>query len=144
MQYISLTTHAAVHFLEQYRLRQLMHTVRCKTCTGAWYGGICIERGVSTPLVSQGAFGYFPTYTLGAIAAVQLFQAASRELPTLEDDIAAGKFAPLRTWLNAHVHVLGSLPASGDELLQRATGPVLDPSLYTTHLQHKYKQIYGL
>lgn len=78
------------------------------------------------------------------MAAVQLFEAASRKLPTLEDDIAAGRFAPLRMWLNTHVHTLGSLPASGDELLRSATGAVLDPELYTAHLQRKYKQIYAL
>lgn len=78
------------------------------------------------------------------MAAVQIFQAALRDLPTLDDDIAAGRFAPLRTWLNTHVHELGSLPASGDELLRSATGAVLDPGLYTAHLQRKYKSIYGL
>lgn len=36
--------------------------------------------------------------------ACQIYQAAARDLPTLDEDIAAGKFAPLRTWLNEKVH----------------------------------------
>ena len=40
----------------------------------------------------------------GAMYACQIFKAAARDLPTLDEDIAAGKFAPLRTWLNAKVH----------------------------------------
>ncbi|HEY0705795.1 MAG TPA: carboxypeptidase M32, partial [Polyangia bacterium] len=42
-----------------------------------------------------GLFGYFPTYTLGALAAAQLFAAAKRALPGLEAQIAAGQFAAL-------------------------------------------------
>lgn len=54
-----------------------------------------------------GLFGYFPTYTLGAMLAVQLFQAARKDLPDLDADLAAGQFAPLKAWLNERVHALG-------------------------------------
>ena len=40
----------------------------------------------------------------GAMYACQIYQAAAKDLPTLDEDIAAGKFAPLRTWLNEKVH----------------------------------------
>ena len=36
--------------------------------------------------------------------ACQIYQAAAKDLPTLDEDIAAGKFAPLRTWLKEKVH----------------------------------------
>ena len=36
--------------------------------------------------------------------ACQIYQAAAKDLPSLDEDIAAGKFAPLRTWLNEKVH----------------------------------------
>lgn len=36
--------------------------------------------------------------------ATQLYQAAEKELPGLADDIAAGKFGRLKTWLNEKVH----------------------------------------
>jgi Carboxypeptidase Taq (M32) metallopeptidase len=49
---------------------------------------------------AAGAFGYFPSYTLGAILACQFYAAASRANPGLDDKIAAGDFAPLKEWLN--------------------------------------------
>lgn len=112
--------------------------------------GVCTMHvccGTHAPSLShppQGAFGYFPTYTLGAMAAVQIFDAASKDIPNLTDDIAAGKFTPLREWLNKKVHALGSLPASGDALLELATGAPLQPELYVQHLTSKYKHIYKL
>ena len=47
----------------------------------------------------DGAFGYFPTYTLGAMTAAQLFDAAKRADPTILPGIGNGEFAPLMAWL---------------------------------------------
>jgi len=85
----------------------------------------------------DGAFGYFPTYTLGAMTAAQLFDAASRALPDLEDDIAAGRFAPLLGWLRANVHGKAS-SLSTDELLRQATGKPLDAAIFKAHLRRRY------
>lgn len=35
------------------------------------------------------AIGYFPSYTLGAMTAAQLYEAAKAEMPALEQDLAA-------------------------------------------------------
>jgi len=73
---------------------------------------------------SIGLFGYFPTYTLGTMAAAQLFAAAERELGDQEAAFAAGEFGDLLGWLRRQVHSHGSLlPA--DELIERATGKPL-------------------
>lgn len=45
---------------------------------------------------SAGAFAYFPTYSLGAMFATQLMEHARTVLPGLDDQLAAGNFAPLR------------------------------------------------
>merc|ERR1711879_399476 len=63
---------------------------------------------------SMGAIGYFPTYPLGAMSAVQIFGTAKKELPGLDDAIAAGNFTSLREWLNTNVHSLGSLYPKAD------------------------------
>ena len=44
------------------------------------------------PYPSPGAVGYFPSYTLGALMAVQIFEAAQRDLgeATLEAQIGEG------------------------------------------------------
>jgi carboxypeptidase Taq len=73
--------------------------------------------------------GYFPTYSLGAMYACQLYQHALGQIPGLEASLAAGDCAPLRLWLNEHVHRVGSLYADGDELMSAVTGRPLDPQV---------------
>jgi len=85
----------------------------------------------------DGAWGYFPTYTLGAMTAAQLFAAAKRAVPAIPAAIARGDFAPLRAWLRANVHGKGSLLSTGD-LLQQATGSTLDARIYEDHLRRRY------
>jgi carboxypeptidase Taq len=84
-----------------------------------------------------GAWGYFPTYTLGAMAAAQLFDAACRAEPDLLPAIGRGDFGPLLGWLRENVHSRGSL-YSTDELLTRATGRPLDADVYIRHLERRY------
>jgi carboxypeptidase Taq len=84
-----------------------------------------------------GAWGYFPTYTFGAMAAAQLFDAACRADPDILPCLGRGDFTPLRTWLRAHVHAKGSLLGT-DELLEAATGRPLEAETYRTHLRRRY------
>ena len=87
----------------------------------------------------DGAFGYFPTYTLGAMAAAQLFSAAVEAEPKIPTKLEEGDFSDLLAWLREHVHSWGSY-YSTDEIIQRATGLPLDPSFYISHLQSRYMQ----
>ena len=66
-----------------------------------------------------GAFGYFPTYSLGNVIAAQLWVAAMRDLPGLEGSIGSGELAPLGEWLREHVHRHGRRLAPA-EILDRA------------------------
>lgn len=84
-----------------------------------------------------GAWGYFPTYTLGAITAAQLFDAATRADDTVLPGLGRGDFSPLVNWLRTNIHSQGSLlPA--DQLLTKATGRPLDASVYERHLRRRY------
>jgi carboxypeptidase Taq len=84
-----------------------------------------------------GAWGYFPTYTLGAITAAQLFDAAIRADDNVLPGLARGDFSPLVNWLRTNIHSQGSLlPA--DQLLTRATGRPLDANVYQRHLRRRY------
>ncbi|MDR4308238.1 carboxypeptidase M32 [Chelatococcus sambhunathii] len=85
----------------------------------------------------SGGWGYFPTYTLGAMTAAQLFAAAKSANPDMLPAIARGDFGPLVAWLRANVHGLGSLYET-DELLTRATGSPLDASHFKAHLKRRY------
>lgn len=84
-----------------------------------------------------GAWGYFPTYTLGAITAAQLFDAATRADDTVLPGLGRGDFSPLVNWLRTNIHSQGSLlPA--DQLLTKATGRPLDAGVYERHLRRRY------
>jgi carboxypeptidase Taq len=85
----------------------------------------------------DGAWGYFPTYTLGAMAAAQIFAAARAAEPALQDGIARGDFAPLVDWLRAHVHGPAS-SASTAEILTHATGGPLSTRAFREHLTRRY------
>ncbi len=88
-------------------------------------------------------FGYFPTYTLGNIMSVQLFEAAKRAHPEIERELGAGEFGTLLTWLREHVHRHGA-KYEPHELLKRATGSELDAAPYIRYLQAKYRALYGV
>jgi len=90
------------------------------------------------------AFGYFPSYTVGAMMAVQLLGAARQALPDLDAQVEKGEFVPLREWLRVNVHEVGSLYASLDELLVAVTGRPLDVDGYVEFLRAKYAPVYGL
>lgn len=84
-----------------------------------------------------GSWGYFPTYTLGAIAAAQLFASALAARPDIPAALARGDFSPLLDWLRPNVHARGSLLSTRD-LLVAATGRPLDPGQFKRHLERRY------
>lgn len=86
---------------------------------------------------TDGAFGYFPTYTLGAMTAAQLMNAVRKKLPNLDDQIRKGEFKPLIEWLIQNVHSQGSRH-NAHELVKRATGEALNPAIYLKHLSTRY------
>ena len=85
----------------------------------------------------DGAWGYFPTYTLGAMTAAQLFASAAQAHPNLRDEIAKGDFATLVDWLRCNIHGKGS-SRSSRQLLIEATGRPLDAAVFKAHLTHRY------
>ncbi|KAI1320203.1 hypothetical protein EDD11_001808 [Mortierella claussenii] len=93
---------------------------------------------------AAGLIGYFPTYTLGSIYAVQIFGAAKEAIPNLDEHLAKGEFHVLKKWLNKNVHEQGSLRESGDDLIRDLTGKSLDSNLYVQYLTEKYTKIYDL
>ena len=114
---------------------------------GAWNEAFAALLGVSPPDDAHGclqdihwhdgAFGYFPSYTLGAMAAAQLMRAARRDLPAMDEDLARGELLPLVAWLRGKVHVQGSR-FDFQDLLRHATGKPLDPDDFTEHLRGRY------
>ncbi|MGI4787668.1 MAG: carboxypeptidase M32 [Janthinobacterium lividum] len=93
---------------------------------------------------SSGALGYFPTYTVGNVLSVQLFDKANTDLGgQVAAQIASGDFAPLLGWLRENVHQWGRkyLP---NALVRRAVGSPLDPAPYLKYLSTKFGEVYGI
>jgi carboxypeptidase Taq len=114
---------------------------------GAWNGGLRALLGVIPPDDARGclqdihwhdgAFGYFPSYTLGAMAAAQLMRAARAAIPDLDEEMARGELLPLIAWLRERVHSQGNRLGFQD-LLRHATGKPLDPGDFMAHLRERY------
>jgi len=92
---------------------------------------------------AMGAFGYFPTYSLGNIICAQLYKAAEAELGDLQASFAKGEFAPLLGWLRENIHQHGRR-FSTFELLKRATGEELCADPLLSHLKERVSAAYGL
>jgi carboxypeptidase Taq len=85
---------------------------------------------------SGGGFGYFPTYLLGTVLSVQIWDRLRMEIPTIDDQIERGDFDELHMWLRETIYSLGRklTPA---ETVERAVGGPIDPEPYLAYLRGK-------
>lgn len=86
---------------------------------------------------SGGSFGYFPSYTLGALMAAQQWSALRRANPEANEQIAKGDFSAINEWRRANIWSQGSR-WSTPELLERATGEKLNAAHFIDHLKARY------
>ena len=86
---------------------------------------------------TEGAFGYFPSYTLGAMYAAQWFAAMRRETPDLDARIAAGDLTAVFDWLGRNIWSQASRWET-PELVRRASGEPLNPAYLRAHLEKRY------
>ena len=91
---------------------------------------------------SCGAFGYFPTYTLGNLYAAQLCEKMVDDLGDLDEVIRSGDWSPILAWLRENIHSHGML-YDPSELIERATGQPPSPEPFLEYIEKKYSQIYG-
>jgi carboxypeptidase Taq len=89
---------------------------------------------------SEGLIGYFPAYALGNIYAAQIFNAAERDLGSLDDAFAAGDFGGLRRWLGENIHRHG-MRFRSHQIIQRITGTAPDASALVEHLSNRYSRL---
>jgi carboxypeptidase Taq len=137
------------HVILRYRLEKALIAGELEVAglPSAWNEGMESLLGIRPPDDAQGclqdihwydgAIGYFPTYTLGAMTAAQLFDAAKKDVPGLLEAIGHGDFQPLLRWLRRHVHSRAS-SVSTDVLLTEATGRPLDSAVFKAHLKARY------
>jgi carboxypeptidase Taq len=92
---------------------------------------------------SFGAFGYFPTYTLGNLYAAQLWETINQQIPDLTAQLSRGEFGALKTWLNDNIHRHGKRYRA-EELCRKLTGQSLSADALMRYLEGKIRPIYGI
>jgi carboxypeptidase Taq len=85
---------------------------------------------------TDGSFGYFPSYTLGAMYAAQ-FMSAMNNACDVTCAIEQKDFSPIFKWLGENIWSKGS-SLSTDELVKSATGETLNANYFKTHLENRY------
>ena len=86
---------------------------------------------------SGGGIGYFPTYALGNVISLQIWDVVRGALPELDDQLAAGDLLPLSDWLRDNLYSLGA-KLTPKETIERLTGSAaIDPAPYLAYLGDK-------
>lgn len=85
----------------------------------------------------SGAFGYFPSYTLGAMIAAQLGATMRKDIPDMGAQMRAGEFGAINAWRADKVWSEASR-YSTPELITRATGQPLNADFFKSHLRSRY------
>ena len=91
---------------------------------------------------SDMSLGYFPTYALGNVVSVQLWERAEAECGDFDEQFERGEFAPLAEWLRENVHRFGRT-YEPRELLRRTVGTGMDPEPYLGYLQRELEELFG-
>lgn len=137
------------HVILRFRLERALiaDELQVADLPGAWNDGLRALLGIVPPDDARGClqdihwydglFGYFPSYSLGAMAAAQLMAAVREALPGLDAALGRGDLSILVGWLREHVHAQASLLGFND-ILCRATGRPLDAAAFEAHLAARY------
>jgi carboxypeptidase Taq len=144
-----------LHIMIRFELEQalILDELKVADLPGAWNEKYQSYLGISPPNDSDGvlqdvhwsggAFGYFPTYTLGNLYAAQFFEQAASDLGDLQAMFRRGEFRPLLDWLRKNIHSQGRRYSSA-ELVQRVTGRPLSHDPLMRHLRGKFGPLYEL
>jgi carboxypeptidase Taq len=91
---------------------------------------------------SMGAFGYFPSYALGNLYALQFWKKCRADIPRIDELLFRREYAEIHRWLKEKIHTFGRRldPA---ELLEKATGEKLSALPFLEYLETKYAELYG-
>jgi carboxypeptidase Taq len=138
-----------LHIILRFELEQelLAGTVAIRDLPEIWNARMKDYLGVDVPDDARGVLqdmhwsigllGYFPTYQLGNVISVQIWERALADLGDVEEQFARGEFGPLREWLREQVYRHGG-KYPPRELLRRVTGSDLDPEPYLEYLRAKF------
>jgi carboxypeptidase Taq len=136
-----------LHIILRFELEQrIMAGLDLRELPAAWNEAMSTYLGIDVPDDAQGVlqdvhwsrggFGYFPTYSLGNVISVQIWERMRKDVPDVDEQMERGAFGDLREWLREHIHRHGRTWLPG-ETLERAVGSGIDPEPYLAYLQRK-------
>jgi carboxypeptidase Taq len=138
-----------VHTMLRYDLeRQLLDgELAVKDLPEAWNQGMASRLGV-TPANdaegclqdihwSLGAFGYFPSYAVGAVMAAHWQESLRADVPGLDEQLARGDFAALFSWLNENIYS-SAATLTGGEMVKQVTGREVSAQPWLRYAENKY------
>jgi len=84
-----------------------------------------------------GLFGYFPTYSLGALTAAQFASQLRTDQKELDQEIENGEFSNLVNWLKKNIHEKASF-FSTNEVLEQVTKSPLNAKYFKEYITNRY------
>ena len=138
-----------LHVILRYKLEKaiMADDIKVADLPGAWNEKMEQYLGITPPNDTdgvmqdvhwpEGLLGYFPTYSLGALTAAQIFAAANQAVPEILPGLAGGNFKPLYGWLNENIRSQGCL-YTADALIEKATGAPLGVEAYKAAVRARY------
>jgi carboxypeptidase Taq len=137
-----------MHIILRFELEQdlIEGRLRLADLPGAWNERMNEYLGVEVPDDARGVLqdmhwaagniGYFPTYALGNVISVQIWERAMEDLGDLDERFERGEFGELREWLTEHLYRLGR-KFTPQETIERVTGSRIDAKPYVRYLREK-------
>ena len=138
-----------LHVILRYKLEKAIvaDDIKVQDLPGAWnemmnsYLGITPPNDIDGVMQDvhwpEGLLGYFPTYSLGALTAAQIFTTATAAVPEILPGLGDGDLGPLYGWLNENIRSKGCL-YTPDELIEKATGTPLGTAAYKASIKDRY------
>lgn len=138
-----------MHIILRYELEQelLSGELRVKDLPEAWNSRMEDRLGVRPSNDAEGclqdvhwaggSFGYFPSYSIGAAIAAQLYETLRAERPDLDRELAAGDFSGLFGWLRENIHAYAARLSTLD-LIENATDKPLTAAPWLRYAEAKY------
>lgn len=91
---------------------------------------------------TDGSFGYFPSYTMGALNSAQFFATIKKSFPHWEKQLGTGNISFITSWLQENIWSKAS-SMEGQEIIVAATGEKTNADYFLTHLDERYlKNLY--
>jgi carboxypeptidase Taq len=90
-----------------------------------------------------GAFGYFPSYTIGNLYAASLGAKMQQEIPQMWDQVARGEFSDVLAWLRDRIHSAGHL-YDAPRIVENAVGQRDHVEDLVAHLWNRHGALHGV